>query len=83
MGAVSPPEAETCLNTEWPLTFSEKYSRVPSVTSERFDMPSLVICKEESTTGGESGDLKNRTSTASAARAQSAMTTRAAVPTLD
>ena len=23
-GAVSPPEVETCLRTEWPLTFSEK-----------------------------------------------------------
>ena len=55
-GAVSPPEVETCLRTEWPLTYSEKYSRAPSVTSERLDVPSFVICSDETTAGGDSGD---------------------------
>src|ERR1700685_2452335 len=59
-GAVSPPEVETCIRTECPLRCSEKYSRAPSVTRERFDVPSFVICSDEITAGGYSGDLANQ-----------------------
>src|SRR5580700_7216530 len=82
-GAVSPPEVETCLRTEWPPRFSEKYSRVPSVTRERFEAPSCVICSDESTTGGDSGELRNSTSTTSAATVQIAMMTFDPTPILD
>src|SRR5947209_290060 len=66
-GAVSPPEVETCINTEWPPRCSEKYSLVPSVTKDRFDAPSLVICREEKTAGGDSGDLKKNKAAVNAA----------------
>src|SRR5580704_2123005 len=59
-GAVSPPEVETCIRIECPLRCSEKYSRAPSVTRERFDVPSFVICSDEITAGGDSGDLVNQ-----------------------
>ena len=59
-GAVSPPEVETCIRIECPLRCSEKYSRAPSVTRERFDVPSFVICNYEITAGGDSGDLANQ-----------------------
>src|SRR5580693_2274399 len=68
-GAVSPPEVETCISSEWPFTCSEKYSRVPSVTRERFDAPSLVICSDEITTGGDSGDLTTQSAATTAAMA--------------
>src|SRR6266404_1041554 len=56
-GAVSPPDAETCIRTECPFRYSEKYSRVPSVTSDRFEAPSFVICKDEVTAGAASAGL--------------------------
>src|SRR6202021_1017822 len=59
-GAVSPPEVETCIRTECPLRYSEKYSRAPSVTKERLDVPSLVICVEETTTGVAEGERTNQ-----------------------
>src|SRR5580658_5443844 len=61
-GAVCPPEVETCIKTECPLRCSEKYSRAPSLTRERFDTPSSVICSDEITAGGESGDRTNKKS---------------------
>src|SRR5216684_8157617 len=66
-GAVSPPAAETCIRTECPLKCSEKYNRVPSVTSERFEAPSLVICTDEITAGGASGDRSRNTLATTAA----------------
>src|SRR5258708_16015972 len=45
-------------------------------------MPSLVICSDESTTGGDSGDLMNRTITTSAAATQAAIASLAAMLTL-
>jgi hypothetical protein len=48
------------MSTECPLKCSEKYSRVPSVTKERFDVPSFVICSDEITLGGGSGDRRNK-----------------------
>src|SRR5579872_6047390 len=49
------------MSTECPFKYSEKYNRVPSVTKERFDVPSFVICTDETTLGGASGDLRNKT----------------------
>ena len=57
-GAVSPPDAETCIRTECPFRCSEKYSRLPSVTRDRFEAPSFVICKDEITAGGVSTGLR-------------------------
>src|ERR1700758_1553791 len=51
--AVSPPEVDTSRRTEWPPAYSEKYRRFPSVAIERLGKPSLVICTEPVTTGGE------------------------------
>src|SRR5467141_3321806 len=45
-------------------------------------MPSLVICSDESTTGGDSGVLMNRTITTSAAATQAAIASLAAMLTL-
>ena len=45
-------------------------------------MPSLVICSDEITTGGDSGDLMNRMTTTSAAAAQIAIASLAAILTL-
>jgi hypothetical protein len=81
-GAVSPPEVETCLRTEWPLRYSEKYSRVPSVTKERFDVPSFVICSDAVTTGGDPGDLTNAVSATNATTASRPMTSHIAMLTL-
>src|SRR6202050_3095681 len=68
-GAVSPPEVETCIRIEWPLRCSEKYSRVPSVTRDRLDAPSLVICSDETTAGCAWGDFRNMTTATTAAMA--------------
>src|SRR5229473_729669 len=81
-GAVSPPEVETCRRTEWPLRFSEKYRRVPSVTSERLDAPSLVICSDEITSGGASGDFINRMIATNPRSAQIPTVSHIALPTL-
>ncbi len=42
----------------------------------------LVICSDESTTGGDAGDLKNRMIATSTARATTPIATRAAIPLL-
>src|ERR1700719_351960 len=68
-GAVSPPEVDTCISTECPPRCSEKYRREPSVTRERLEAPSLVICKDEKTAGGDSGDLNKSTAAINAAKA--------------
>src|SRR5277367_249489 len=80
-GAVSPPEAETCLRTEWPLTYSEKYSRLPSVTRDRLEVPSFVICSDEVTAGGDFGDLRNRNIPTNAATATRPNTSPVAILT--
>src|SRR6202035_4931735 len=69
------------MSTECPLKCSEKYSRVPSVTRERFEVPSFVICTEEITLGGISGDLRNST-TANTATAANPDTSHFATLTL-
>src|SRR5580658_667755 len=74
-GAVSPPAAETCIKTECPFKCSEKYSRLPSVTSDRFEAPSLVICSDEITTGGDAADLRNTSAPTTAATATTPATT--------
>src|ERR1700733_14034685 len=81
-GPVSPPAAQPCIKTECPFKCSEKYSRVPSVTSERFEAPSLVICSDEITTGGSAGDLRNRSAPTTAATATTPATTHFARLTL-
>src|SRR5258706_14891348 len=82
-GAVSPPDAETCIRTECPFRCSEKYSRVPSVTSDRFEAASFVICKDEVTAGGFSGGLRKNiaaTNTAAAMKMKPAASQGAILP---